>query len=163
MGAIDVVRAVFDEYGFTWEEDGYHADLYDVPKHYLDQGDLFYVAVQAGSVVGTVAIEFFETIRGDEVEIVEGMTRLSTTDCALLRLYVVPAARGQGVGQTLLETARHAGAQRGRKRMEIWSDKRFSDAHRLYQRLGARIVTDRVCNDPDESPEWGLVLDLEGA
>lgn len=45
--------------------------------------------------------------------------------------------------------------------MEIWSDKRFVEAHRLYQRLGAFVVADRICSDPDNSPEWGLLLPLD--
>ena len=159
-GAIEVVRAVFDEYGFTWEEEGYHADLYDVPGQYLDCGDLFYVAVDEGRVVGTVAIEFFDPIPGEDSTEFDGKVRLGSSDCALLRLYVLPEARGKGIGRALLETVRDAGAAQGRKRMEIWSDKRFVDAHRLYQKLGAKIVGDRVCDDPDESPEWGLVLEI---
>jgi len=163
QGAIDVVKSVFDEYSFTWEPDGYHADLYDVPTHYLEKGDLFFVAVQDSQVLGTVAIEFFENaIPGEEstVQEIEGKLRLAQTDCALLRLYVRPEARGQGIGRALIETVKTKGAQGGRKSMEIWSDKRFADAHRLYQKLGARIIGDRICNDPDTSPEWGLILDL---
>jgi hypothetical protein len=44
--------------------------------------------------------------------------------------------------------------------LKIWSDKRFADAHRLYERHGARVVGERVHDDPDQSHEWGLVLDL---
>jgi putative acetyltransferase len=46
----------------------------------------------------------------------------------------------------------------GRSTMELWSDKRFTDAHRLYERFGAKVVGERICHDPDKSPEWGLVL-----
>jgi GNAT superfamily N-acetyltransferase len=162
QGAIDVVKSVFDEYNFTWDPDGYHADLYDVPTHYLQNGDLFFVSVQGDQVVGTVAIEFFESpVPGAQgLQEVEGKQRLAGTDCALLRLYVRPEARGQGIGGALIETVKEKGAERGNKRMEIWSDKRFTDAHRLYQKLGARIIGDRICDDPDVSPEWGLILDL---
>ena len=37
---------------------------------------------------------------------------------------------------------------------------RFEDAHGLYRREGARVVGERVHDDPDSSHEWGLVLDL---
>jgi len=46
--------------------------------------------------------------------------------------------------------------------VEIWSDKRFEQAHRLYQRFGARPVADRFIFDPDRCEEWGLVVDLAG-
>jgi hypothetical protein len=58
----------------------------------------------------------------------------------------------------VLEEARAA----DRRRLAIWSDKRFADAHRLYERFGARVVAERVGDDPDKSPEWGLVLGLDG-
>jgi hypothetical protein len=44
--------------------------------------------------------------------------------------------------------------------MEIWSDKKLLDGHRLYEKVGAVLVGERLCHDPDQSPEWGLVLDL---
>jgi uncharacterized protein (DUF885 family) len=48
----------------------------------------------------------------------------------------------------------------GRRKLAIWSDKRLEDAHRLYERLGACATAERVHDDPDQSHEWGLVLEL---
>ena len=130
-----VVRAVYDEYGFTWDELGYHSDLRDVEAAY----SAFFVAELDGRVVGTAGL------------------------CAagsLERLYVLPEARGAGAGSALLAAVADEARRRGHKRLEIWSDKRFEDAHRLYQRHGARVVGERVHDDPDSSHEWGLVLDL---
>jgi hypothetical protein len=45
--------------------------------------------------------------------------------------------------------------------MEIWSDKRFAEAHALYRSLGAKLVGERICHDPEQSPEWGFLLDLD--
>jgi putative acetyltransferase len=133
--ARSVVRAVFDEYGFTWDEHGYHADLHDVEASYV----AFWVAEADGRVVGTAGL----TDRG-----------------SLERLYVLPEARGTGTGSALLRTVADEARRRGHARLEIWSDKRFLDAHRLYERHGARVVGERVHDDPDSSHEWGLVLDL---
>ncbi|MDQ3065832.1 MAG: GNAT family N-acetyltransferase, partial [Actinomycetota bacterium] len=83
-----------------------------------------------------------------------------STRGSLERLYVLRAARGTGVGSALLAAVVEAARQAGQSQLEIWSDKRFEDAHRLYQRLGARVVGERVHDDPDSSHEWGLVLDL---
>jgi GNAT superfamily N-acetyltransferase len=87
---------------------------------------------------------------------------LEGCDCSLERLYVRGAARGKGAGSALLRTVLEAARAAGRRRLAIWSDKRFADAHRLYERFGARVVAERVCDDPDESPEWGLVVALDG-
>jgi len=133
--AAAVVRAVFDEYGFTWEERGYHADLLNVETSFAS----FFVAELDGRVVGTAGL---------------------SQHGSLERLYVVPEARGAGVGSALLAAVADEARSCGHTRLEIWSDKRFEDAHRLYQRLGATVVGERVHDDPDSSHEWGLVLDL---
>ena len=133
--AAAVVRAVFDEYGFTWDEEGYHADLRDVEASYV----AFFVAERDGRIVGTAGL---------------------TEQGSLERLYVLAEARGSGAGSALLEAVAEEARRRGHVELEIWSDKRFTDAHRLYERHGAKVVGERVHDDPDASHEWGLVLDL---
>jgi putative acetyltransferase len=160
---VRVVRAVYDEYGFIWDAAGYHADLYDLQGHYLDRGHAFWVAeLEDRGIIGTVALEFFEALSGQPGTAVEiGNTiRLAGCDCALERLYVDPAARRQGAGGLLVETVLQEARRRGRRALEIWSDKRFGDAHRLYRRFGVISVAERICHDPDESPEWGLWIRL---
>jgi putative acetyltransferase len=133
--AAAVVRAVYDEYGFTWDADGYHADLLDVEAAYA----AFYVAESDGRIVGAA-----------------GLSR----EGSLERLYVLPQARGAGAGTALLAAVADEARRLGHTELEIWSDKRFEGAHRLYTRHGARVVGERVHDDPDSSHEWGLVLDL---
>lgn len=133
--AAAVVRAVYDEQGFTWDEDGYHGDLADVEGSYA----AFFVAERDGEIVGTAGL---------------------TGHGSLERLYVLPAARGAGLGSALLNAVVDEARRQGHTRLEIWSDKLLVDAHRLYERHGARIVAERVNDDPDASHEWGLVLDL---
>ena len=133
--AAAVVRSVYDEYGFTWDEDGYHSDLRDVESAYA----AFFVAERDGRIVGTAGL---------------------SEHGSLERLYVLPDARGAGAGSALLAAVADEARRRGHARLEFWSDKRFEDAHRLYQREGARIVGERVHDDPDSSHEWGLVLEL---
>ena len=133
--AAAVVKTVYDEYGFTWDEAGYHADLRDVEATYA----AFFVAELDGRIVGTAGL---------------------SAHGSLERLYVLAAARGAGTGAALLAAVADEARRRGHDRLEIWSDKRFEAAHRLYTREGARVVGERVHDDPDSSHEWGLVLDL---
>ena len=49
---------------------------------------------------------------------------------------------------------------RGCVAMEVWTDKRFEEAHKLYLNLGAKMVGERLCHDPEQSPEYGLILPL---
>lgn len=133
--AAAVVRTVYDEFGFTWDEDGYHADLLDVEASYA----AFFVAEQDDEIVGTAGL---------------------TEHGSLERLYVLPSARGDGAGSALLARVIEEARRRGHRQLEIWSDKRFEDAHRLYRRHGARVVGERVHDDPDSSHEWGLIVNL---
>ena len=73
---------------------------------------------------------------------------------------VLDQARGAGAGSALLAAVADEARRRGHAALEIWSHKRFEDAHRLYTRHGARVVGERVHDDPDSSREWGLLLDL---
>src|SRR5665213_339338 len=105
VGVVETVRSVYVEYGFTWEEDGYHADLYNLGDYYLANGHRFAVAEGAEGVVGTIALEFFKVIPGKSGEIVvhEGKLRVAGTDCALNRLYVSLSARRRGLATELCD------------------------------------------------------------
>lgn len=157
-----MVQAVFEEYGFTWDDSEYFDDLYDLESHYLNIGHRFWVAELEGKVVGTVGLEFFDALPGriGDLFLDETQTRTASSDCSLGRLYVHPAGRRRGVGRLLMEQVLVEARLQSRKCLEIWSDKRFANAHRLYGKFGAMPVGDRICDDPDSSPEWGLVIDL---
>lgn len=163
-GVVAVVRTVYDEYGFTWDASDYCADLYDLAAHYGGSRRGFWVAEDAEGIRGCAGLETFDPVPGPEGALVpgEGLPRLGGSDCGLLRLYVHPLARGRGIGSALFERVIAEALARGRRRMEIWSDKRLLDAHRLYEKRGAVRVAERICDDPDESPEWGMLLRLPG-
>ncbi|MDX2064521.1 MAG: GNAT family N-acetyltransferase [Fimbriimonadaceae bacterium] len=155
--AVHVIKAVYDEFGFGWFPEGYHRDLYALDASYWETGDEFYLAYLDGAPVGTVAVEFFPAIPEG---VTEPLVRIAGCDCSLERLYVLASARGMGLGRLLTEFAMRRASERGATRMEIWSDVQFEAAHRLYERLGAVQVAERLCDDPAQSPEYGLVLAL---
>ncbi len=159
---VRVISAVFDEYSFTWDEGDYHADLYDLEGYYAAQGDSFFVAEQDGVVVGTVGLARYPLLEGvtGQLEEREGFIRVLGTDCSLERLYVDPNARRSGIGFQLVRHVVDLAKSEARTGMELWSDKKFVDAHRLYGKFGAKVVGDRICHDPDQSPEWGLIIEL---
>lgn len=167
-GIVHVIKTVYDEYGFSWDPDDYHADLYDVEGHYWREGHAFWVAEtldEQPRIVGTCALHLFPALPmgGGPTFEHEGFVRAAAADCSLERLYVLPETRGMGVGTALMQHTVNSALERGKRRMEIWSDKRFEAAHRLYQSFGAVVVGERICHDPDQSPEWGLILDLRAA
>jgi GNAT superfamily N-acetyltransferase len=174
---VNVVRSVFLEYGFSWEEGDYYADLYDPVSHYPAPGG-FWVAESDGEIIGTVGLDVFDQVPSlrpslngvpadlpqknapPHATIFEGKVRVAGADCSLERLYLSKHCRGQGIGYALLNRAIEAARAQGCQRMEIWSDKLLISAHALYARVGASVIADRRCDDPDESPEWGLFLEL---
>lgn len=165
--AAEVVRTVFEEYGFTWDGEDYARDLYHLQEHYLDRGHGFWVAEVTechgehpkGQIVGTCGLDLFEKLPGEPGTTVEhhGFVRAAGADCQLERLYVLPTIRRAGLGGALLDVAVERARAEGRKWMEIWSDKKLTLAHRLYEKRGARRIGERICHDPDQSPEWGMI------
>lgn len=158
-----VIKTVYDEYDFPWEPDGYHADLWRIEEEYIQPGGGFWIAEHEGNVVGVVGLEVFDPIPGPngQVVTVDGVRRIGGADCELMRLYVLSSARGLKLGRRLSEKVVEEAKLRGRKTLEIWSDKVLTQAHALYQSQGAIIVGERLCSDPTEAPEWGMYLDLK--
>ena len=194
-GIVRVVKAVYDEYGFTWDAEEYHADLYDPDGFYRNRGDVFLVAEGAGdggdgsdggdggdilsaltstpasvtpvtsiTILGVVGLCFHDRIPGEAGKTIvhDGRVRAAGSDCSLERLYVHPDARRRGIGEALTREVVERAKKAGKSAMELWSDKRFGDAHRLYGRFGAVTIGDRICHDPDQSPEWGLLVRIDG-
>lgn len=137
-----VIREVHDEYGFTWDPHNYHRDLYDIQNVYIKPGGRFWVQLDGDHVVGCVGL----TAHGDH--------------CELHRMYLLSACRGRGWGRSLLEAAlNHAKAEKF-ARMIAWSDVKLADAHRLYRAMGFTQQGERLCDDPDNSREYGFFIDL---
>jgi len=141
-GVLAVVQEVYREYGFTWEAEGYHRDLYDVPGHYLSRGGMFWAMLEGESVIGCVGV----LPRED--------------DCELHRMYLRKSHRGRGLGRRLLDTAVTFARHRGWRRMRAWSDVKLTLAHRLYLKSGFIRDHERICDDPDQSHEYGFMKDL---
>ncbi len=77
------------------------------------------------------------------------------------RLYVRPDMRGQGLGHILTERMEECARSRQAKRMILWSDTRFTAAHRLYERRGySRGPVTRSVGDISHSREFFFGKDL---
>jgi putative acetyltransferase len=73
----------------------------------------------------------------------------------LHRLYVRSDQRGQGLGSLLVRQAESHARVRGAERIVLWSDTRFTTAHRLYKRLGyTQIDGQRQLTDISKSAEY---------
>ena len=82
-----------------------------------------------GELVGTVAIR-----------------PKDAATCELKRLYLVPGQRGLGLGQALYDHAEAFARAAGYERIGLDSSRRFTRAHRLYQRNGF-VLVEHIDND----------------
>ena len=142
-GPWQVVAAVFDEYGFPFQESDYDADLARPDLHYPPERGGFVVAEVDGEVVGCV-----------------GVTDEGSGLFELHRLYVLASARRHGLGRQLVQWVIDEVRRRQGSKIVLFSDIHFEDAHRLYTRMGFRCTRFRYAPDPWQSREWGFELDL---
>lgn len=139
-GLIAVVAAAYDEYpGCVLDLPGVDADL-DAPASSDTAVDGGWWVVDAdGVVIGSVAAG---SLRADG-------------HLELKRLYVAASHRGRGLATTLVRHVEAVATEAGASAVDLWSDTRFADAHRLYARLGYRRTGERRhLDDPSDTTEW---------
>lgn len=127
-----IVRLIADilrEYGDTICLDNCDSDLLDLQKNFTTAGGAFWVLEEVGQIIGTVAITPSEDILNDQV-----------STCLLKRLYLHQKHRGADWGRKLMQTAVDWAQSQGFRRLELWSDTRFSRAHNFYQKFGCTMT-----------------------
>lgn len=140
-GPKQVVINAWEPYGYEFSDE-HDADMVR-PDLAYPLG--FVVAVPQGSdrVVGCVGIS-------DEGR---GTYRLN-------RLYVLEEARRQGLGGKLVDWVIDEARRHGGRKLILFSDIAFEDAHRLYTRKGFRCTRFRYAPDFWQSREWGFEMEL---
>ena len=121
LGLVRLVDEVYREYGDEADVEGYDRDLLDVEDAYRKIGGEFVVLEQDGEIVGAHATQPVDREAG-----------LLT----FRRLYLRAHLRGTGAGQFLMDWAVQWSRDNGYRRVEFWSDTRFSRAHRFFERYG---------------------------
>ena len=146
---IALIASCYAEYpGCILDVDHEAPELRAIASAYRDRGGAFWVAENDGSVVGCVGIAAASEPGG----------------VALEKLYVGAAARRHGLGTRLTERVETAARERGATFVELWSDTRFEDAHRLYERLGYRRGPEtRELHDASNSVEFFFRKELDEA
>ncbi len=80
----------------------------------------------------------------------------------LSRIYVHTGFRKRGIGTGIMQRLTEIALESGTETIELWSDTRFTDAHRLYRRFGftqsgrERILQD----DPNDTVEYHFFRNL---
>jgi GNAT superfamily N-acetyltransferase len=69
-----------------------------------------------------------------------GLKRLSDEACEIKRMYVIPEARGRGVGRALLTALEQAASELGYRLTCLDTGPRQPDAERMYRRAGYKPI-----------------------
>jgi N-acetylglutamate synthase-like GNAT family acetyltransferase len=82
---------------------------------------------------------FFVAVDGAERVVgTAGLLRTGPTSGEVRKMFLLPEARGQGVGRALLDTVLDAARTRGLERLTLTTRHRYDRAIRLYERAGFR-------------------------
>jgi N-acetylglutamate synthase-like GNAT family acetyltransferase len=100
--------------------------------------------------------EFWVVEENDEMIATGALQMNSATTAELKSLYVHRDFRRHGLGQTLTEMAMDLAREKGAREMIMWSDTRFTRAHRLYERLGFERTGERKLQDLNNTTEFGF-------
>lgn len=119
----DVIRVVTDvlaEFGLSFGEgSATDAELHALPASYVDHGGAFWIARRGGELLGTCGVF---PVRPGIFE--------------LRKMYLVPAARGLGIGKRLLDVALELARARGATHMVLDTIHEMTRAIAFYEAHG---------------------------
>ena len=122
--AANVVKTVLAEYGLSWEVSCggcSDQDAVEVEKYYLQAGGEFWVIERAGKIVGTGG--YYPIDRGQNA-------------VEIRKMYLLPEARGYGLGRFLLSQLEQAAAQKGFEEVWVETATALKEAVSLYEKNG---------------------------
>ncbi|MEO6713217.1 MAG: GNAT family N-acetyltransferase [Mycobacteriales bacterium] len=134
-----LIGGIFAEYpGCVLEPEGQDRDLLALETFTAGTGGEMWVVERDGNVVACC-----------------GWSPYADGAIELKRLYVGAPARRQGLGAALTMRVEDVARARGASAIELWSDTRFTDAHRLYEGQGfGRLPETRELHDASNSVEY---------
>jgi putative acetyltransferase len=150
LDVIELIAGVFGEYrGCVTDVDGEMPELRRLASHYAEHGGQGWAAVRGERVVGTAGVTLVVDPAG------------GPPLAELKKLYVHRTERGTGLAGALLERVEAAARSGGAGRIFLWSDTRFTRAHRFYEKNGyVRGPTTRDLHDASHTTEYFFEKDL---
>ena len=138
-GLIALIGGCFAEYpGCVLDIDGEMPQLRAIATAFQEHGGRFWTAESEGAIIGCA-----------------GIVPAQPDGAELKHLYVAKDARRVGLGTRFVAIVEAEARSRGAAFVELWSDTRFEDAHRLYERLGyVRSAHPRELHDLSSSVEY---------
>jgi putative acetyltransferase len=145
-GLVALVGGCFAEYeGCVLDTEHEMPHLLRVASHFAATGGRVWVAEAGGVVVGSVGCRPLSAPRGLELQM----------------LYVAAPWRRRGLGAGFVAMVENEARRRAATFVELWSDTRFTDAHRLYLSLGyEQLPETRELHDLSATVEFHFTKSL---
>ena len=142
---IKLIGGIFSEYeGVFIEPDGLDSDLNAYASYIAAEGGEGFVVEGGGDLLACVS---YSQIEGSQYQ--------------LKRIYLSADLRGSGMGIKLLHHVEALAKARGATTMELWSDTRFTRAHRFYEREGyVKQAQTRDLHDSSNTTEYQFIKAL---
>ncbi|MEM9088988.1 MAG: GNAT family N-acetyltransferase [Cyanobacteria bacterium P01_F01_bin.53] len=133
--AAEVVKTVLAEYGLAWEASCggcSDRDVVEVEKFYWQNGGEFWVIEQAGKLVGT----------GAYYPIARSANPRGKGAVEIRKMYLLPEARGYGLGRYLLAQLEVAAAANGFTEIVVETATVLTEAVALYEKNGYEPISE---------------------
>lgn len=145
-----LIDRCYREYGLVLNiEDECEHHLLDPSTYFKACGGDYWVVLDESASVRATAALWIHTDR-------------AVRTGELKSLYVDRGWRRHGLGGALTRHVMSAARAAGCTLFELWSDTRFTAAHRLYESIGFERFDRRELMDSNSSVEWGYRISLTG-
>jgi putative acetyltransferase len=140
---VALIKPIFEEYEGVLFIDDEMPELGCIATTFGDAGGSFWCAFRHDALVGSVGWTPAKVGNGIELK----------------KLYVAQRERRHGLGGLLTAKVEDAARARGADFVELWSDVKFTTAHRFYQRRGyLRGPHTRLLHDQSNTEEYPFRL-----
>jgi putative acetyltransferase len=120
-GLCSLIKTCWADYeGLVFDLEGELQELLRPASSYQERNGRLFVVEHRGEIVASVGCVPSKDPSGLELQ----------------KLYVAPALRRGGIGSSLCRLVESLAREQGRSFVDLWTDTRFVEAHRLYRRLG---------------------------
>jgi len=145
LDVIELIGGVFGEYvSCMLDVDGEIPELRRIASWAREHGGEMWVAERDGRIVGCCGY----SDEGDHLE--------------LKKLYVHRRERTSGLGSIFASRVEAVGVAKGKRAIDLWSDTRFTTAHRFYERRGYVRGGTRELGDKSATVEFYFRKELGG-
>ena len=150
-GLIALIGACWGEYpGIVLDVDGEVPELRALASYFAGAGGALWVAEAGGTIVGMIGVR---PAAGPDVP----------PAWEICKLYLARDRRGTGLAEALLRQAETHAVAAGAARLLLWSDTRFTRAHRFYEKHHyLRAGPIRALHDLSNSLEFGYAKPIAG-